>query len=137
MPTLYTNDVDLYCTHDELVGEVGGDRKLRKLVPPDAEEQDPTRDVREQALRDVMKVLRRRSPPVHESQITIPAELKDAVAYGALMRLYRAAMTTPDDVNAALYRDYKKKFEDEVGNLRLSVDGTTTVDIGPVTVFRR
>lgn len=126
MPSTPTNDVDLYCTHSDLVDELGSARKLAKLVPPDSpsepESADLTKPVREQSLRDVLKALRRKTPPILEAQISDPTQIKDAIAYGALMRLYRAAMTGPDDVNAELFRHFKKRFESELGGLNLTVD---------------
>lgn len=137
MPNLVTQSADTYCTHDELADELGGARKLAKLIPPDADVDDPTLLVRAQAVRDVMKSLKRRTPPIFETQLTDPTDIKDAVAYGALMRLYRAAMTTDTDVHAILYRDYKKKFAAELQGLRLSVEGSNTIDANAVTVWRR
>jgi len=135
MPSAYTNDIDLYCTHGDLADEVGGARKLAKLIPPD-DVDDATSLVRTQALRDVYKALKRRTPPVFESQITDPSELKDAVAYGALMRLYRSAMTTPDDVNASLFREYRGHFETEILSMRLTLEDSSSVDVGGIRIWR-
>lgn len=143
MPSAPTNDVDLYATHSDLVDELGGSaRKLRGLLPPDEtaatiETGEATELVRTQALRDVLKSLARRTPPILESQLSDPTQIKDAVVYGSLMRLYRAAMTTPDDVNATLCREFKKRYEEEMGNLRLSINNASAVDVGPTTIFRR
>jgi hypothetical protein len=137
VPNPVTVDIDLYCTHAELADEVGGARKLAKLVPPDADATDPTLLVRQQSLRDVLKSLKRRTPPIIESQIGTKSELKDAVAYGALMRLYRAAMTIDTDVHAVLWKEYKNKFSAEINSLRITVEGSNTVDVPATTVFRR
>lgn len=136
MPNPVTQDPDTYCTHEELADETGGARSLAKLIPPDADPDNHTELVRAQAVRDVFKALSRRTPPIIEAQISNATELKDAVCYGALMRLYRAAMTREDDKFAILYREYKGKFGAEIQGLRIS-SGGSIIDGGSVTVFRR
>lgn len=139
MPSVYTNDVDLYCTHADLIDELGGsERQLRKLLPPEPNDpDDPTKAIRQQALRDVLKTLSRRTPPILEPDITVPAELKDAVVYGTLYRLYRAAATTPDDMNAKLATDFETKFNAELAGLRLTIDDGASVDVASIAIFRR
>lgn len=134
MPSDITADVDLYCTHSDLADELGGSRKLARLVPPDAT--DATELVRAQALRDVLKALARRTPPITEAMISDPTELKDAVALGALMRLYRAAITAEGDVHDVLYRDFRRRFEAEVQGLTVTISGSVRAT-NAVTVFRR
>lgn len=136
MPSKTTNDVNLYCTHSDLADELGGARKLRLLQPPDADQEDPTLLVREQALRDVLKSLARRTPPILETQLSDFTELKDAVCYGALMRLYRAAITADGDVHSALYNAFKKRFSEELQGLRVSVNSSNSVDTAGTSVWR-
>lgn len=133
MPTETTNDIELYCTHADLIDELGGGaRKLARLLGPDAD----STIVREQSLRDLLKALRRRTPPITESMLTDPTQLKDAVALGTLMRLYRAAITAENDVHDLLYRDFKKRFEAEVAGIQVTVsDGVRAYNA--VAVMRR
>lgn len=137
MPSAYTNDPNVYATHGDLADEVGSARALANLCSPEADPADPTLLVRSQAVRDVFKSLSRRTPPIAESMITDPTQIKDAVVYGALMRLYRAAMTTPEDTNAKLFKHYSDKFNEEIGGFRLTVNDGARVDVGGVPVFRR
>lgn len=133
MPTETTNDIDLYCTHADLIDELGGgSRKLARLLGPDADSQL----VREQSLRDVLKSLRRRTPPITESMLSDTTQLKDAVTLGTLMRLYRAAITAENDVHDLLYRDFKKRFETEVAGIHVTVSGSVRT-YNAVTVTRR
>jgi hypothetical protein len=134
MPSNVTLDVDLYCTHQDLQDELGSARALVRITSPD----DPdTALVRAQALRDVVKFLERRTPPIVEGQLSDLTELKDVVCYGALARLYRNAMTEDGDVYSVLWREFDDKFASELGSLRLTLEGTVSADVPPTTVFRR
>lgn len=130
--------IDLYATHADLVREVGSERRLRALLPavPDVLT-DPTRGARQAALRDIFKSLARRTPPVYESDISIPGELTDAVVYGTLMRLYFGATTVKEDTNWLHYEEYKSKFESEVTNLRITVSDAASLDTFSIPMFRR
>lgn len=138
MPSITTNDVNVYCTHGDLVDEIGSERKLLKLLPAEPNDpDDPTLPLRAQALRDVLKTLARRTPPILESQLTVPGELKDAVCLGTLMRLYRNAMTTEGDANGVLFKHFEKLFNAEIAGLRLTIDDAAAVDTLSIAVFRR
>lgn len=117
-------DVNIYATHQDLVDELGGsERKLRQLLPPDADPSDPSKAVREGAARDTFKALGRRTPPITPGMVAVPSELRDAVVYGALARLYRGAITVDGDANSLLWRDYQRRFDGEVSGVRLSITG--------------
>ncbi len=130
------SDVNIYATHQDLVDEVGSERKLCKLAPASTGS-DPTHEIRQSVLRDVFRALARRTPPITESMISVPSELKAVVVYGSLMRLYRGAMTADGDIHSVLYRDFKKAFASEMTSLRLTVDGGASVDALSIPMFRR
>lgn len=115
----FTIDVDDVCTHEQLVEELG--------VGADVLAED-TATVRTLALRDVLKALGRRSPPIYASDISEPAELREAVIYGALERVFRDAMTAEGDVYAMKRKLYERRFFDEVSGLKLTTSG------GPIAV---
>ncbi len=120
MPVL---DVDAVCTHDDLVNEIGSLAALLSLLPRDAG--GSSRSFRVLAYSDVVKALQRRAPPVNEADLDDPTQLRDAVAYGALARLYRAAVTTSDpaDIHRAKWQHYESMQSDEIAGLRPTVGG--------------
>ncbi len=121
-------DVDSVATHQDLADEVGGAVELENVMPSSlAGDSAPTRQL---ALRDVLKALGRRTPPVFEEQLQDPTELRDAVVYGALERIYRGAMTTPDSVFAAQQRIYDARFKSEVLGLQVTVASQTRAHPG-------
>jgi hypothetical protein len=138
MPTMTHGDIDLVCTHADLIDELGSERALRQILPvePDNAE-DPTKTIREQAYRDVLRSLLKRTPPILESQLSDIVELKSAVVFGTLLRLYRSSMSNPDDLFGTLWKEYESKFRSEVTHLRVTVDGVASVDVASISMFRR
>lgn len=116
-----TISLESVCTDTDLANEIGGAENLENLL---ARSQGGSSELaRQAALDDVIRTLRRRSPPIYDSDLSDPTELRAAVTYGALMRLYRQAMTTPDSIFAAHAKTYASQFEDEVDGLSPTVGG--------------
>lgn len=111
-------DVDTVCTHDDLASELGGVAELANLLPTSFN--GSSAGPRALALRDVLKALGRRVPPVFEEDVSDPTELRDAVAFGALERIYRSAMTTPDSVFGTQRKIYDERFKSEVLGLQVT-----------------
>lgn len=109
-------DVELVCTEEDLANEIGGARALDEILRDLKSE-----TVRELALRDVLKSLKKRTPPIQSGDIVDPTELKEAVIYGSLARLYRDAMTTADDIYALKMKHFDKKYSSEMSNLSVTV----------------
>ncbi len=138
MPSADIGDIDIYCTHSDLIDELGSERKLRKILPAEPNNtDDPTATLREQALRDVLKALARRTPPILQAQLTVPSELKDAIVYSTLMRLYRGGITSDGDVNSIMWKHYRDAFSAELQGMRLTVEDTASVDVFSIPIFRR
>lgn len=116
--------IDSVCTHEQLADEIGGTAELENLLPESfaGESTSP----RQLALHDVIKTLSRRTPPIREADLQDVTELRDAVRYGALERIYRSAMTGPDSPFAALQRIYERKFQAETLGLTptIALDGS-------------
>lgn len=114
-------DLENVCTHTDLAEEVGGEEVLANLL---ARSQGGSSELaRKKALEEVVRALARRAPPIYESDLTDPTELRAAVVYGALTRLYRQAMTTPDSVFAQHAKTYASQYEDELDGLSPTVGG--------------
>jgi hypothetical protein len=107
-------DVDDICTHDELVNVALSAQALLQLLPQSAN--GDSTNVRRQAYERAVASLRRRMPPIRESDLSDPTELREAVAYASMMILHFAAITsaTEGDVNWTKWKHYKKTFEDEI-----------------------
>lgn len=116
-------DVDDVCTHEQLADEIGGTEELENVLPTSFA--GSSEKPRQKALDDVLKALSRRTPPIRESDLQYVTELRDAVTYGALERIYRAATTGPDSPFSALARHYERKFQAETLGLTptLALDG--------------
>lgn len=111
-------DVDNVCTHADL-GDHVGLTALEGVLP--AEWGGSSEPARAGALRDVLKSLGRRTPPVGEADLQDPTELRDAVAYGALERIFRQAMTTPDSVWSTQRKVFDERFKSEMLGLQVTV----------------
>lgn len=133
-----TIDVSTFCTNDDLLDELGSRQELDRLLrAEDATSVDPTLRIREAAYRDVIKSLARRTPPVFESSLSNLDELRDAVVYGTLARLYREAMTNENDVFGSKWKHWQKMFQTEVTHLRVTVASSASVDTLSISLDRR
>lgn len=116
-------DIEDVLTEAQLAAEIGGTARLTDLLSRQEESGDGSLPVRERALADVLRDLSRRTPPIYENQISVPADLRDAVTYNALERLYREAMTAEGDVYAVKRKLYERRYIDEVRALRPTLAG--------------
>lgn len=132
MPIDFTIAIDDVCTHAQLADEVGGTSELNKIcVSGDSSA------ARTLALRDTLKSLGRRVPPVYASDISQPSELREAVIYGALERLYRDAMTSDGDVYAMKRKLYESQFRAEVLGLKLTTGNGSSAVVSSIRISRR
>jgi hypothetical protein len=111
--------IDSVCTHAELAAEFGGEEELENLLPTSWAGSSAL--ARENALRDVLTYLERRTPPVRSTDLADVTQLRRAVCYGALERIFAQAMTTADSVNAIRRKTYEQKFNDECSHLSPTV----------------
>ncbi len=122
-------DVDDVCTHEQLGDEAGGLEELENVLP--VSYAGSSAAPREAALRVVLKACSRRTPPIYEADFLDVTELRDAVAYGALERIYREAMTGADSVYALKRAYFEKKLHAELLGLAPRVQSSG----GRATVF--
>ena len=111
--SINVNDV---CTDADLIEEIGSPEALSNLLARSLG--NDSTPARRASMNDVLRMLSRRSPPIRDVDIVDPTELRAAVAYGALTRLYRQSITTADSVFALHSKTYANQFEDEVAGLR-------------------
>ena len=104
-------DIDTICTHEQLAREVGGTEGLLNLLA--ASEAGDSQETREDVLLDVIDTLRRRTPPIYPENLSDPSELRRAVTYGSLEKLYRMAMSNSGSVYADLHKIFTKKYDAE------------------------
>lgn len=71
--------------------------------------------IRASALQDVVDALASRSPPVADTDLTYPAELKNAVVYRSLHVIFRSARTGAGDHWDLLAKDYEREYRTAVG----------------------
>lgn len=99
-------DVETICTDADLQGRAT--QKRLNQAQPDLAMRDAARA---QALREVVLALQGRSPPITESDLTDPTELRDVVCVRALQIIFEGAMSTPDSVHAALASRFGKEYD--------------------------
>ncbi len=129
-------DVDLVAVDADLINEVGGATKLTNIIPKD--QAGSAKKQREAALEDVLLALSRRTPPINESSIARASDLKRAVVYGALERLYRAEMHEGDDHFATQRRIYAGMYMAELASVMpLLVDGGRAAPPTTIAFSRR
>ena len=129
-----TIDVETVCTDAELADECGGPVELARLIPKGTANASTQRAA---ALRDTLKSLRLRRPPINEGDLSDVTELRDAVTFGALERLYLLAMTTKDSVFGVKHEKYQKRFAAELASLSPTVGGSASGGGGSITIERR
>lgn len=121
-----TVDVEDVCTDDYLADIVLGAERLQALLPLDWRV-DPDDDqnlaktalpARRMALGQVLKSLDRRRPRITPEQLADVAQLRDAVAFGALEIIYRGAVDHESSPNVQRAKDYEKKFSSELASLQ-------------------
>lgn len=100
-------DVDAIATDADLIAEVASQARLDRAMK-DVTQRDK---VRAAALQDVVDALMTRSPPVRDTALTDPTELKRAVVYRSLSKIFLAAIAVEGDVHTALQRNYEREYQ--------------------------
>ena len=114
-------DVEDIATDADLGNEAGGFAKIANLLAKDWN--GSGKPARQAALDHVLLNLSRRTPPILEGNLDNAAELKLAVVYGALERIYRRAITDGGDVFSSQRKVYEKLYGAELGALTPTVSG--------------
>ena len=100
-------DVDAIATDDDLANEVASRARLER-----ANRDETQRDaIRERALDDVLTALQTRAPPITEAMLANPAELKQAVVYRALSKIFLSAIAVEGDLHDVLHRNYEREYQ--------------------------
>lgn len=113
-------DVDTIATDADLANEVQSAAKITELT---RETGGSAKAARQQALDDILVHLSRRTPPITETNLSIPAELKRCVVYGAIERLFRHHMNEPGDVHGVQQKIYARRYSDEVSAIMPTIAG--------------
>lgn len=129
-----TIPVDTVATDGDLYAEVAGASWLASAMPKG---ETSFVSARSRALEDVLDHLRNRTPPIRESDIAIPAELRRAVVYRALQIICRNAMTGEGDVWYVRARDFGREYEGAIARLRPTVGGGLVGTPISFTISRR
>lgn len=100
-------NVDDICTDADLVNVVGSSDRVTRACPSLAQRNA----FRAAALQDVVDALAQRSPPVFETDLTAPTELRSAVAYRALHKIFLSAVADDGDMHHVLARNYDREYQ--------------------------
>lgn len=105
MPTtfLVANNI---CTDADLADKVGGLSELNRINKDQARRDQ----LRQDALNDAVLALASKTPPIFDSDLSDPTELKNAVAYRTLSRLYLTALARDGDRAATLSENYQREY---------------------------
>lgn len=114
-----TLDVDDIASDADLASAIGGSAKLNRAMPSSTE-----RDaIRAKALLDLLEDLKMRSPPVYDTNLSDPTELKDAVVYRSLVLITRFATAVPGDTWHVLGMAFDKDYQRASKRLYTLTDG--------------
>lgn len=129
MTTLVIDDI---CSHDDLVVVMGSEQKVNDLVADNWG--GTTTFVRSEALRDVLRSLARRVPPVFDTDLNDATEdLREVVAYRALALLYRKNVNQAGDHFHTQAKHYDDQYVACLSGLKPSTpSGTASSGIGCV-----
>lgn len=127
--------VDDVCTDADLAIEVGGTELLLRMIP--ASWAGLATNARQSALDETMRALARRTPIIVDADLADVTELKGCVLYGALERLFRMAMTTPDSVHALQRKIYADRFQSEISGLMPTLNGDLRGAVFSIAFERR
>ena len=125
-----TLNVDTIATDADLIAEVASQARLDRAMK-DVTQRDK---VRKAALQDVVDALMTRSPPLREAELSDATELKRAVVYRSLSKIFLSAIAVENDVHATLQRNYEREYQAAV-RARFSVT-PTQADSGSGYSFR-
>jgi hypothetical protein len=123
-------DVDDICTDATLEEYTLGRSNLTEIIPAEWLDDDDNKTAligRQNALRFILEGLARRRPPIRETDLLVPSELKVAVAYRTLSMLYGGAITYEEGPFSKQAARFDKLFSQEMTSLQPSVRaGATT-----------
>lgn len=100
-------NVDTIATDADLVAEVASQARLDRAMK-DVTQRDK---VRAAALQDVVDALMTRSPALRETELSDPKELKRAVVYRSLSKIYLTAMAVDGDIHVKLHQAYEREYQ--------------------------
>jgi len=123
-------DIDTVCPHSRLVEHLGSEQKVADMVADNWG--GSTVFVRSEALRDVLRSLARRVPPVFENDLNDATDdLGDVVAYRALALLYRKNVNQAGDHFHVQAKHYDEQYSSALAGLAPSTPaGTSAPGIG-------
>jgi hypothetical protein len=123
-------DVNDICTDAHLEEYTLGRSNLTEIIPAEWLDGDDAKTAliaRQNALAFVLECLARRRPPIRESDLLVPSELKIAVAYRTLSMLYGGAITFDESPFGKQSKRFDALFTQEMTSLQPTVrSGTTT-----------
>jgi|GEM_PF-6819407 len=126
--------VDTVATDADIESEVAGTSALRDLLPEGWTTAKPAREI---ALTETLRELSRRTPPILEADLIEVTDLRDSVIYGALARLYRAAIQVDGDRYWHLARHYEKAYANERRTVRPTLQDGQSAHPHTITMHRR
>lgn len=100
-------DVDTIATDADLIAEVASKARLDRAMP-DITQRDA---IRARSLQDVVDALGTRSPPLRDTDLADPNELKQAVVYRSLSKIFLSAVAVDGDVHSTLSRAYEREYQ--------------------------
>ena len=116
-------DLNTIATDGDLAGgRAFGSTQKRDAAMPKAADRD---SMRAAALSDVLEALKARTPPIFESDLATPGELKDAVVYRACELIARSARAVAGDTWDAMQRDFRREYDSAVRR-NFTVQGVLT-----------
>ena len=128
-------DVATIVTHKMVADELASEKTLRNILPLDPPDlTDPTKHVRTGAYRDVLKMLERRRPAITESMLTNLDDIRDAIIYGTLARLFRAAVTAEGDRHHVQWKHWQGEMSAEIRGLKVAIDNAVDVSATSLSV---
>lgn len=134
-------DLEDVCTHEQLDNYLLGKLSTQVHLLP-ASWQGDSALVRQAGLTDILDVLRNRMPPIFESDITTPSELRQCVIHYAAFQLYSNAMTSGADAEVfhakmKLERDLYRERSQSLRPTLAGVGGNITAPGLSVGISRR
>ncbi len=122
------------CTDADLEKYLLGASNLTALIPDEWE--GVATIARQDALDRVLSSLARRRPPVRDTDIVDPTELRTVVAYGALEMLYIGAVTHEESPYMKLGKHYGQRFSQELNSIQPTVHAGVTTSSLSVRISR-